>query len=85
MLDKLPVKLRNAVQDGATVFLGAYLAFFLKAVLVSGGVTGLDYSVVPVESLDGAAVATAGYLLVAYITPLTKRFGVGSEKPPEAL
>ena len=71
-LDKLPAPVRH----GLMVFFGAASSKVIAAITTANGVTGVDWRTVLEDALNVGATATVSVLLVMYITPLTKQYGV---------
>lgn len=71
MLDRLPAPVRHAV----IAFTAAFASIVLGGVISAAGVTGVDWPMLLVSAVNGAAVTTATVMLTLYITPLTRQYG----------
>lgn len=68
------------VRHGLAIFIGTFLGIFFTAIIANGGVTTLDFGSTFVSAIDDAVVSAVGSLLVLYVTPLTKSYGIGKEE-----
>lgn len=80
-LDTIHPAARSVIVLCVLAPLAATLGGFVAAVLQAGGVTGVDWGGTATSALDAGGVALATGLatfLTLYVTPLTRRYGVGS-------
>lgn len=74
MLDNLPPWTRHLI----IVAFASFVGFVGEAILASGGVSALDWAKTLTSAVDSTAVATITVMLIMYVTPLTRQYGLGS-------
>ena len=82
MLDRLHPAARSAVVLCVIAPLVAFLGGVVAAVLQANGASGVDWSTTGRAALDAGATALATGLATfaaLWVSPLTKRYGVGSD------
>jgi hypothetical protein len=75
MLDKLPYPLRHAVYSFLT---GAGFAV-VSAVTKANGVTAVDWKSTSIAALNAGAVSAVAVVGTLWLTPLSRKYGVGSK------
>lgn len=76
MLDRLPAWARHI----AIVFGAVFGGSVANAIVTGGGVTSLDWITTLRTAVDLGAVSTATAVLVLWLTPLTRQYGIGEGK-----
>jgi len=81
MLDRLPAWGRYLVILVVITPVAAFVATVATVVITQHGVTDADWAAESTSAMDAAFVTAASGLLswiAMYVTPLTRKFGVGS-------
>lgn len=73
MFDKLP-PLAQHIIDG---FIASVAYVVLDAILAAKGVTGIDWKTTLLNALNGGAVGAASLASVLWLTPFSRKYGVG--------
>lgn len=84
-LDTIHPAARSALVLCVLVPVMAAVTTIAGAVLAAAGISGVDWTTVPTTALDAAGVALAGgagSFAAMWVTPLTKRYGVGAGPDP---
>ncbi len=67
------------IRHGLAILIGTFLGIFFTAIISNGGVTTLDFGATFISAIDDAVVAAVSSVLILYVTPLTKSYGIGKE------
>jgi hypothetical protein len=70
--DKLPAVAQHVV----VAFLGAFGFAIVDAITKAGGVTGIDWAHKLIDAFNAGAVAAGGVVMLFWITPLTRQYGL---------